>query len=209
MPQTIGAKISPIEAKAIFCCLWINPQFFITTMALTKEQKKQTLDYLKEKIAEQKAMIFVSIEKVKVKNLSGLRKDLKQKNCEIKVAKKTLMKLAFKEKGIELDLNSLPGEVGLVFGYKDEVLPAKTVYNFIKGLGLAPEDGNLRILGGFLENKFQGSEEIITLAQLPSREELLAKLVGSISAPVANFVNVLQGNLKGLVVALNAISKTK
>jgi len=63
-------------------------------------------------------------------------------------------------------------------------------------------DPNLKILGGFLENKFVEAEKIIELAKLPTREELLARLVGSISAPISNFINVLEANIKGLIYVL-------
>ncbi|MDP1538797.1 MAG: 50S ribosomal protein L10, partial [bacterium] len=71
-----------------------------------------------------------------------------------------------------------------------------TVYQF----GLANE--KLKILGGFLEGKFKEAEEIIALAQLPTKEGLLAKLVGSIASPISGLINVLQGNIKGLITVL-------
>jgi len=170
-------------------------------MALTKAQKQKIIEDLKEKIAKQRAMIFVDFTGLKVKDLSNLRKKLKAADNELKIAKKTLLLLALKEKKLEMAAEELKGEIAIVFGYKDELSPAKIVYQF------SQENPNLKILGGFLENKFREAEEIIALAQLPSREELLAKLVGSISAPISNFVNVLQGNIKGLIYALTAIKK--
>ena len=170
-------------------------------MALTKAQKQKIIEDLKEKIAKQKAMILVDFTGLKVKDLSNLRKKLKAADNELKIAKKTFLLLALKEKKLEMAAEELKGEIAIVFGYKDELSPAKIVYQF------SQENPNLKILGGFLENKFREAEEIIALAQLPSREELLAKLVGSISAPISNFVNVLQGNIKGLIYALTAIKK--
>ena len=170
-------------------------------MPLTKTQKQKILEELKEKIARQKAMIFVDFTGLKVKDLSNLRKKIKMVGDEIKVAKKTLLELALKSAKLETEIKKIPGEIAVVFGYKDEVLPAKTVYQFSK------ENQNLKILGGFLENKFREAQDFVTLAQLPTREELLAKLVGSISAPVSNFVSVLQANIKGLIYALSAIKK--
>ena len=64
---------------------------------------------------------------------------------------------------------------------------------------------NLKILGGFLENQLRNMEEIIILAKIPSKQELLAKFIGSIKAPMSGFVNVLQGNIKGLVYVLSQI----
>ena len=170
-------------------------------MALTKAQKQKILDELKEKIAGQKAMIFVDFAGLKVKEFSNLRKKLKAVGDEIKVAKKTLLGLVLKKTGIEFETKRLKGEIALVFGYKDEISPAKIVYQF------AETNPNLKILGGFLENQFREAQDFITLAQLPTKEELLTRLVRNASAPISNFINVLQGNIKGLIYALSAIKK--
>jgi len=170
-------------------------------MAKTKEQKKKTLEDLKEKIKKQKTIIFVDFAGLKVEGMSDLRKRLKRVDGQLKVAKKTLIKLALKDSGLKTEVDELKGEIGMVFGYKDEIAPAKAIYQFSK------ENVNLKILGGFFENKFKSAEDFISFAQLPSRQELLARLTGSISAPVSNFVRVLEGNLKGLVCALSAIKK--
>jgi len=167
-----------------------------TNMALTKVQKQKILDELKEKIAKQKVMIFADFTGLKVKDLSNLRKKIKAADGEIKVAKKTLLGLAVKGAGLEFEAKKIKGEIALVFGYKDEISLTKIIYQF------AEANPNLKILGGFLENQFRTAEEIITLAQLPTKEELLSGLVRSVSAPISNFINVLQGNIKGLIIVL-------
>lgn len=170
-------------------------------MALTKEQKKKVIEDLKEKVARQKAMVFISIEGLKAQEVFDLRKRLKAEDCLLTVAKKTLINIVFKEKKFDIDAEKLEGQLGLIFGFKNELSPAKIAYQF----GL--ENKKLKILGGVFENEFKEDEEIIILAQIPSREELLARIVGSISAPISNFVNVLQGNIKGLVYILSNIKK--
>lgn len=162
-------------------------------MALTKVQKQKIIEELKEKVAKQKVIIFVNFSGLKVKDLFNLRKKLKMAGNELKVAKKTLMGIVFKKAKIEIEPKKLAGELALVFGYKDEISPAKILWQFTE---LNP---NLKILGGFFGNKFRGAEEIIALAKLPLKEELLAGLVGSLSAPITNFLNVLQGNLRKLI----------
>ncbi|PIV45190.1 MAG: 50S ribosomal protein L10, partial [Candidatus Nealsonbacteria bacterium CG02_land_8_20_14_3_00_37_10] len=156
-------------------------------MALTKAQKQKIIADLKDKIAKQKAMVLIGITGLKVKDISDLRKKLKTEEGNLKVVKKTLIEKAFKENNLEFDKNKYKEEIALVLGFKDEILPAKTVYQF----GLANE--KLKILGGFLEGKFKEAEEIIALAQLPTKEGLLAKLVGSIASPISGLINVLQG----------------
>ena len=168
-------------------------------MPLTREQKQKILEELKEKIEKQKTIIFVDFTGLKVKDFSSLRKKLKANDNELKVAKKTLMDILFKKVKLEVEAKKLPGEIALVFGYKDIISPAKIVWQS------SQENPNLKILGGFLENKFFEAERIIELAQLPTREELLAKLIGSIKAPISNFVYVLEANIKGLIYILKQI----
>jgi large subunit ribosomal protein L10 len=162
-------------------------------MALTKTQKQKALEDLKDKIARQKALILIGISGVKVKDLSSLRKKLKETGNVLKVAKKNLLDIALKEKKMVFDKDKFKMEIALAFGFEDEILPAKTVYQFTK------ESENLKILGGFIQNEFKNAEEIVKLAQLPSREELLAKVIWSIASPISGLVSVLQGNIKGLL----------
>lgn len=171
---------------------------------ITKEQKKKVVEELKDKVARQKAMVFVDFTGLKVKELSLLRKKLKAGQGELKVAKKTLMSLALKDYNPEVSdiLKEMPREIALVFGYQDEMSPAKTLWQFSK------DNLNLKILGSILEsqkNAFLTDLETIELAKLPGREELLARLVGSIQAPISNFVYALQYNLKGLIQILTKL----
>jgi large subunit ribosomal protein L10 len=91
------------------------------------------------------------------------------------------------------------GEIAVIFGLRDEISSAKTVYEFSK------ENKNLKILGGILEKNFIGPEKIEELAKLPTKEELLAKLVSRISAPISNFVHVLKSIPQSLVFVLSQI----
>ncbi|HDY72767.1 MAG TPA: 50S ribosomal protein L10 [bacterium] len=170
-------------------------------MAKTKEQKKKIIEDLKKKITKQKTIVFIDFTGLKVGDMFDLRKSLKQINGQLKVAKKTLIGLALKDSGLKADINELKGEVGMVFGYQDEISSAKAVYQF------SQKNPSLKILGGFFENEFKSAQDFISLAQLPSKQELLTRLTGSILAPVSNFVRVLKGNLKGLVCVLSAIKK--
>lgn len=170
-------------------------------MALTKDKKKQIIEKLEKSISGQKIMLFVGIAKLKTKDMLDLKKNLKEKGNVLAVAKKTLFKIAAKNKGIDIDARKLDGEVAIVFGAEDEVSAANIVSKFSK------KNDNLKILGGFFEKEAIGSDKVVALASIPPKQELLAKLVGSINAPASNFVNVLAGNIRGLVVALSQIKK--
>ncbi len=169
-------------------------------MAQSKEEKKKILEELKEKFSQQKIILILDFTGLKVKEFFGLRKDLKKIDSQLKVAKKTLIQLALKDKKLDMDIKKMNGEIALVFGFGDENQTLKTVWRF------SQKNKKLKILGGILENEFVNKEKVIELAQLPSREELLAGLVRTISSPISSFVNVLEGNIKGLLYILSKIN---
>jgi large subunit ribosomal protein L10 len=170
-------------------------------MALIKEKKQSIVKDLESKIENQKSMVFMDFAGVKVKDLSSLRNNLKKAKNELKVAKKSLMNIAFKNKGVNINTKDLSGEVGLVLSYEDEISGAKMINQFLK------TSPNAKIIGGYIENKFYESIDIIKIAELPSKEQLIGNLLGSMSAPASNFVGVLSGNLRKLVFALSQIKK--
>jgi large subunit ribosomal protein L10 len=169
-------------------------------MALTKTQKEKIVEELTEDLKQQKSLVFVSVSGLKVKELSALRRKIKEVGGKLKVAKKTLIKLTFEKVKLKTP-EDLIGEVALVFGFENEFLPIKRIFEFSK------EKENLKILSGIFEGKIINKDEVVAIAELPGREGLLSMLVGSLSAPISNFVNVLQGNIKGLLYALSAIKK--
>ena len=101
-----------------------------------------------------------------------------------------------KNKSIKIDESVLDKQTALAFGYEDEVEPNRIVYQFKK------ENDKLEILGAIVDHEFVDAESVKSLALMPSREELYAKVVGSIAAPISGFINVLTGNLRGLVSVL-------
>jgi len=163
-------------------------------MPLTKEEKRRVLDELREKIDKQKSIAFCDFTGLKVKDLSSLRKTMKNQDCELRVAKKTLIGLALKEKNITADLKELKGEIALGFGYKDEVSPFKLLYDFSK------KNDKVKLLGGFINKDFYGKEKAVELAQMPSRDELVARLLFVPKIPIFNIFNILQRNLSILKV---------
>jgi len=174
-------------------------------MPKTKEQKRTILVELKDKVARAKSIVFTKYSGLTVKDNEDLRLKLRKENSEYYVAKKTLFNLALKDKAIDgLDVKALSGQVAAIFGYEDEVAPAKIVDVFKKD-----KEGKLEFLGGILENKFINAAEVASLAKLPSKLELYSKIVGSINAPVSGFVNALAGNLRNLVQVLKAVSEKK
>ena len=157
-------------------------------MALTKEKKEQSLNSLKEVISKQKSVIFADFSKVGSKELFDLRKKLKEAGCKLKIGKKTLVRIAFGQSNISFwdkIRQAVPGQLALVFGIEDEIAPARISNQFAK------TNENFRILGGIFENKFIDREKVLVLANIPSRNELFSRLVGSLSSPISSFARVL------------------
>lgn len=174
-------------------------------MPKTKEQKGVILRNLDEKINKSKSIVFANFNALSAKSSESLRNELKKENSEYYVAKKTLLNKALKGKGYtEIDAKDFEGKLAAIFGYEDEVAPAKVVDKFMK-----TNVDKIQFVGGFLENKFLTSVEVGQLAKLPSKQELYAKIVGSLNAPVSGFVNVLGGSLKKFLYALKAIEEKK
>jgi large subunit ribosomal protein L10 len=167
----------------------------------TKKQKEEIVKDMTSKAKKAKAVVFSDFKGVKVKDLTALKKDLRKEGVDFKVAKKTLINIAFKEAGIEIDTKEMEGQVAVSISTQDEVAAAKIIEKFSK------VNQNLKILGGVLENKLMSIEQVKALAKLPSKEEMLGKLVGTIQAPISGFVNVCAGNLRGLVQVLKGISE--
>ncbi|KKT26249.1 MAG: 50S ribosomal protein L10 [Parcubacteria group bacterium GW2011_GWA2_43_9b] len=168
----------------------------------TKQQKQTLVKELVERLAKTKAAVFADYTGLSVAKLTELRRKLSAQSGELKVAKKTLIDLSFKQGGIAgVNTKNMSGQVMVAFGYNDEVAPAKILNDFTK------KNEQLKILGGILENKFIDSAGVLSLAKLPSKQELLGQLVGTIAAPMSEMLNVLQGNLRGLVRILSQINR--
>lgn len=169
---------------------------------LTKDQKKELVKELSAKIKDGKVIIFSDYAGTSVKKMKDLRDELRASDSSYKITKKKLIDLSLKEAGIEASVLGLEGQIGIAIGQGDEVSVAKVLAKFSKA------NKNFKILQGVLENKVIDSKQVMSLATLPSREELLAKLVGSINAPVSGFVNALAGNLRGLMNVLSGYARS-
>ncbi|NLC31230.1 MAG: 50S ribosomal protein L10, partial [Candidatus Moranbacteria bacterium] len=147
--------------------------------------------------------VFADYSGVKTNDINELKSRLKKEGTNLRVIKKKLVDLSLKNAKIEVDIKSLPGQLAITISDNDEVAPARVLSKFAK------ENENLKILGGVLGVKGMSAKEVNDLAKLPSKEEMLAKLVGTLNAPLTGLVNVLSGNTRGLVTVLKAIADSK
>ena len=156
------------------------------------EQKEKEVNELADKLKEAKMVLLTDYRGINVADVTKLRADLRPTAVEYKVIKNNIIRRALEVNG-ESGLNELlEGPTAIIYGNEDYLEPAKIIYNFSK------ENEFYKIKGGIIEGKVMTTEEIITLAKLPSRQELLAKLAGA-----------LLGNITKLAVALDQVKAQK
>jgi len=172
-------------------------------MPKSKGQKKDFLDKLKDKLSKSKSTVFSSDNGLNVKTSEELRKELKNNGAEYLVAKKTLLKLATKDLGDSQEIDNLQGSVGVVLSYEDEIAGPRILNKFVKA------NETLELGGGILEGIFIMPDMVKRLANLPTREQLLANLVGSLKSPMVGMVGVLSGVQRNFVGVLSAIKDKK
>lgn len=172
-------------------------------MNLTRDKKAQLLAKLRERMDRAKVIVIAEYHGTKVADIEKIRQEAFDNQLDFQVAKNTLLKKVAEEKGIVLPDEIFDKAITLMWGYEDEVLPAKTLQSYAKQLE------TIKPLGLVLDGKYYPANQVVALANLPSKQELLAKLLGTMNAPIANFVYVLNANIGGLVNALEQIKKQK
>ena len=169
----------------------------------TLRVKSQNVEEIKEKIGKAQSVVLVDYRGLNVEQLTELRSQYRKAGVDYKVYKNTMMRLAFKDLGLE-DFNEfLKGPSAVAFGYKDPVEAAKITAEFAK------TNTKLEIKAGIVDGKVIDVVGVNNLASLPSREVLVAQVLGGLNAPIQGFANVLQGTIRGLAVVLNAIAEEK
>ena len=170
---------------------------------MARPEKETTVKEIKEKIGNAKVTVLADFTGLDVHQIGELRKSLRKEDIEYKVFKNTLIRIATRSKKLKGLDELLSGPTALAFGYDDEITAPKVLSKFFK------KHGGPKIKGGILEGEVVDSSQVKSLANLPSFEELLAKLMGSMQAPLSGFANVLSGSTRGLVTVLNGITKQK
>ncbi|PIQ76766.1 50S ribosomal protein L10 [Candidatus Peregrinibacteria bacterium CG10_big_fil_rev_8_21_14_0_10_49_24] len=171
-------------------------------MALTKEQKQAQVKELTEKMSAASSLILANYIGLNVAEVSELRGQLKESDAEMKVAKKTLMKIAAKDAGIENFADAeFEGPVSIIFSFGDPLSGAQTAFKFSKN------HKQVEIIGGMFDGKILTREQALELAQMPSRDVLLATFVCMIRSPLVSFAGMCNSPLTGFARALSELSK--
>lgn len=172
-------------------------------MTLTRTEKEQLVDRMGGKFENSATILLISYKGLKMTEIDELKKSLREQGIGFQIVKNSLFKIALKKADLSIDESLLDQPVAVIWGAGDEVMPAKLAVKFGK------KAENLKILGGYVNRNFNDIDTIKKIAALPGREELYAKLVGTLSAPMYRLVNALQGNLRSLVYILDQYQKSK
>lgn len=166
------------------------------------QAKQQAVAELTEKLQNAVAGVVVDYKGINVADDTKLRKELREAGVEYFVIKNTLLRFASKNAGFEELESVLEGTTALALSNDDPVAAAKILAKYAE----ASKD-KFNIKAGFVDGKILDVDGVNALAKLPSREVLIAQTLAGFNAPISGFANVLNANLRGLVIALNAIAE--
>jgi large subunit ribosomal protein L10 len=171
---------------------------------LNKENKQQIITELHEKLQQATAVFLADFRGMNVEQATTLRNELRKAEVEYKVVKNTLLELASQETDMAALNPYYKGPTAIALTYTDPVAAAKVLSKFAK-----EQQATFKLKAAVLSGKPITVPEIQALADLPSREVLLAKMLGSLNAPATNFVGVLAAVPGSFVRVLNAIKIQK
>jgi len=162
---------------------------------------------LKERLQDAKAIVLVDYKGINIEEVNQLRNRFRTEQVDYLVQKNTLVKIALHDIGItDLD-DYLVGPTALAICKNDEIAPARVIVKFLKEI---MEDKEFpKFKAGFVSGSLLDANQMLALAKLPSRNELLARLLGSAQAPLSRFVGVTQGIIRKFVYAVDAVAKNK
>ena len=165
--------------------------------------KKEKVEEWSKRFKDAKSFVLADYRGLSVEQDTKLRKAMREAGVEYTVVKNSIARFAAKENGYDGLDEYLKGPTAIALSMQDPVSPSKVMSKFAK------DYDKLDIKAGVVEGKIVDIEGVKSIASLPSREELVARVVGGLSGPLYGIVNVLNANIRGLAVALNAIAEKK
>jgi large subunit ribosomal protein L10 len=175
-------------------------------MAITREAKEQAVGKLTDELGRIKLAVMTDYRGLTVHEVEELRAALREEGITYRVAKNTLLRLATQNNANlkDIDPATFTGPMALALGFDDEVAPARVIFQYAK------KHDALEIVGAITgDGQVLDAKQVKALATLPTREQLLAQVVGTIAAPLNGFVGVMAGNVRSIINVLNALSEAK
>jgi large subunit ribosomal protein L10 len=167
---------------------------------MPSQQNVTLLNEINEKKGKSKTVVFAHYRGLSVNQMTELRRKVKEAGGEMLVTKNTLLRISFDNPTLS---EALTGPTAAFFAYEDEISPLKVVADYHKDHELPT------FIAGYFGGNTLSADQVVTLSKLPSKLELQAQVVGTLAAPLSGMVNVLQGNIRKLVYALEAIKNKK
>ncbi|MEC7838420.1 MAG: 50S ribosomal protein L10 [Chlamydiota bacterium] len=155
-----------------------------------RPEKQLLLDEVKEQISEYSDFAIFQYSGVSANKISDFRTEIAKLGGEVQMVRKRILIKAAAAAGVELDLATLPGHIGLVYSGEDAVEMTKAVFQFSKDT-----DKALQVLGGQLDGQLYNAADVETLSKLPGRDEMRAQLLGLFEAPMSQMVSVVNALL--------------
>lgn len=171
---------------------------------MNKQNKQQVVTEMHEKLSKAKAVFLADFRGMSVEKATTLRNDLRKAEVEYRVVKNTLLELASADTDAAALVTHFKGPTAVAMTYSDPVAAAKVLAKYAK-----EQQATFKLKAGVLSGKMISVPEIQALSELPSREVLIAKMLGSMNAPATNFVGVLAAVPGTFVRALDAIRQKK
>lgn len=174
-------------------------------MAMSAARKRSLRDEIAERFKKSNATIVAEYRGLSVEQLTDLRVKLRESQSEFRIIKNRIAKVAIDQDFPEGEAlkDSLVGPIGVVFVYGDAAAAAKTLLEFSK------DKENFKVTSGMMEGNKVSNAELKAIAELPSKDVLLARIVGTLVSPHRGLLTVLSGIPRQLVQVINAIKDTK
>ena len=171
---------------------------------MNKTEKSEMISLIKEKFEQSTAMYLVDYKGVTVEQINGLRREFIKEGVGYKVYKNTLVKRAIADIGGYEELNDLlVGMVGIAFVDENFVAPAKIIKDFNE------KNKKFDFKGCYIDSTFYAEDQLQTLASMPTKDEVMASIVGSIAAPATGIVGSINAVIRDLVSVIDEVGKTK
>jgi len=167
------------------------------------EAKQAIVQQIEQKIGDARLVVFADYRGLTVEEMTELRNRLRTPGVEFRVVKNTMVEFALKNRGLEEMISSIEGPNAMLFSSEDTVGPIKVLFDFMR------QTRKMEVKIGILDGKVITAEQVRILSELPSREVLIAQVLGTMQAPITSLVYVLNANLTGLARAIDKIREQK
>lgn len=170
---------------------------------MARPEKVTEVTAIAERIRAAQSMVLADFTGLTVEQMTRFRRTCREKAVECRVVKNRLARIAAEQSDLAVMKGHLKGPTAILFGPESQVEPAKIAVEFAK------DNEAMKIKGGFVDGVYLNPQQVLTLSKTPSRDELIAKMMGSINSPVSGLAAAMNGVIAALTRAIDAVAKQK